>query len=240
MSSAIEKDAAALKNAGIIDGGKKPLTLTEVQFGHAPESENTANAAKDLLNGVSVSNIPAKGMEWYVMRATYGREILAYNTIRGNGGTAYIALRHTVKERNGRKHKVVEPLVQQFVFVYATRKEADTFVNDTPGLGFLTYYYDHFSIGPSGYNPPLTVPASQMENFIRVTSVDDEHIQTISPDQIRYKTGDMVRVTAGKFEGVTGKVARINRQNRVVVELKGVCLVATAYIPSYALEVVEE
>ena len=40
-------------------------------------------------------------------------------------------------------------------------------------------------------------------------------------------------------EGVTGKVARISGQQRVVVEISGLCLVATAYIPNGFLETVQ-
>jgi ribosomal protein L24 len=39
-------------------------------------------------------------------------------------------------------------------------------------------------------------------------------------------------VTQGEFEGVRGKVVRVSGQQRVAVNLQGLCLVATAYIPS--------
>lgn len=42
----------------------------------------------------------------------------------------------------------------------------------------------------------------------------------------------MVKVIDGEFKGVTGRVARIAGQQRVVVEISGLCLVATAYIPT--------
>ena len=54
----------------------------------------------------------------------------------------------------------------------------------------------------------------------------------MSSEQCHYKSGDIVKVIAGEFEGVTGKVARIAGQQRVVVEISGLCLVATAYIPT--------
>ena len=47
-----------------------------------------------------------------------------------------------------------------------------------------------------------------------------------------YKSGDIVKVIDGEFKGVTGRVARIAGQQRVVVEISGLCLVATAYIPT--------
>ena len=48
-----------------------------------------------------------------------------------------------------------------------------------------------------------------------------------------------VRVIAGDFKGVVGKVARIAGQQRIVVEISGLCLVATAYIPTDFIEIVK-
>ena len=45
-----------------------------------------------------------------------------------------------------------------------------------------------------------------------------------------------VRVTEGKFKGVTGIVARIHGQQRVAVVIEGVLAVATAYVPSAFLQ----
>lgn len=79
-----------------------------------------------------------------------------------------------------------------------------------------------------------------MMNFIRVTSVDNEYIQLVNPEQCRYKSGDLIRVMEGDFKGIVGKVARIQGQQRVVVEIKGLCLVATAYVPTGFIQKIEE
>lgn len=71
-----------------------------------------------------------------------------------------------------------------------------------------------------------------MTNFIKATSTESEHVRIVSSEQCHYKTGDIVKVIGGEFKGVTGRVARISGQQRVVVEISGLCLVATAYIPS--------
>ena len=63
-------------------------------------------------------------------------------------------------------------------------------------------------------------------------SLDSEHVRIVSSEQCHYKSGDIVKVIDGEFEGVVGKVARIAGQQRVVVEISGLCLVATAYIPT--------
>ena len=88
----------------------------------------------------------------------------------------------------------------------------------------------------NGKHPPLTIPFAAMTNFIKATSTDNEHVRIVSPEQCHYKSGDMVKVIGGEFEGVTGKVARIAGQQRMVVEVTGLCLVATAYIPSMFIE----
>lgn len=211
---------------------------TNKRIGPSPIGEQETVVVNDLLTGVSVRYTPKEGCRWYVLRATYGREIQALKAIRAKGGTAYVALYHTRDEVGGKLHKVVRPFVRQFVFLYATKTDADRFVNQEPGLSFLNYYYDHFKTISTGYNPPLTVPYAQMMSFIRITSVDDDHVELVSKEQVRIKSGDTVRITDGKFKGITGKVARIGRQNRVVVEIEGVCMIATAFIPRYALETV--
>lgn len=91
----------------------------------------------------------------------------------------------------------------------------------------------------NGKHPPLTIPFTTMINFIKATSTDSEHVRIVSSEQCHYKSGDMVKVIDGEFEGVTGKVARIAGQQRVVVEISGLCLVATAYIPNGFLETVQ-
>ena len=48
-----------------------------------------------------------------------------------------------------------------------------------------------------------------------------------------------MQVVKGDFEGVIGKVARVIGQQRVVVKLDGVCLVATAYVPSGFIEKIQ-
>ena len=88
----------------------------------------------------------------------------------------------------------------------------------------------------NGKHPPLTISFEAMMNFIKATSTESKHVRIVSPEQCHYKSGDIVKVIGGEFKGVTGKVARIAGQQRVVVEISGLCLVATAYIPTRFIE----
>ena len=75
-----------------------------------------------------------------------------------------------------------------------------------------------------------------MDNFIKLTSIKNPHIITVTSDNIQIKLGDEVVVIEGEFNGIHGRVARIAGQQRVVVELFEGCFVATAYIPKNAMK----
>ena len=105
-----------LKNTEVRDG-KADGKETNERIGSIPESDE-AFKVKDLLLGVSVEYVPKEGCEWYVLRATYGREIKALETIRSLGGVAYVPLYRTREEKEGKIKKVLKPFVQQLVFLY--------------------------------------------------------------------------------------------------------------------------
>ena len=188
----------------------------------------------------STNSIPDSQKQWFVLRATYSRQKKAYDYIVNDGKQAdveaYLPTHHVLKIINGKRKRVLVPYLPQLLFVYATAEQVKHWVEDTPDLSFLTYYYNHFKKDEQGKNPPLVVSDLAMRNFIRLTSVDNEHVKLVHPDQCDYKSGDVVRITDGEFVGVEGKVARVSGQQRVVVEVEGICLIATAYIPTAFLE----
>ncbi|MFW5550092.1 MAG: KOW motif-containing protein, partial [Prevotella sp.] len=107
----------------------------------------------------------------------------------------------------------------------------------SPANAYLSYYYDHFRTDADGKNPPLIVPDKQMDNFIHLTSIDNDHILFVDRSQCHFKSGDHVVVTDGDFRGIEGRIARVSRQQRVVVELDGIGCITTAYIPKAFLRV---
>lgn len=190
--------------------------------------------------GVSVRYARKYDKAWYVLRITYRREQKAYDHIVRFGVEAYLPMhRYTekTKEKPIRIKNVVKPLIPGIVFVYATRETVDTFIKGDNHIDCITIYYDHFKKNAQGYNDYLVVPGNQMSNFMRLASVMDKHIKLVSPAQCRYKSGDTVIIKEGKFKGITGQVARVSGQQRVIVTLDGVCSIATAYIPTAFIEV---
>ena len=154
----------------------------------------------------------------------------------------YVPMHYVLKVIAGKKKRIQQPLLPNFLFIYATREQSDSFVKKTVDapISFIKYYLDK-TLPPeaNGKNPPLIIPYNAMINFIKATSTDSEHVRIVTAEQCHYKSGDKVRVIAGDFKGVVGKVARIAGQQRIVVEISGLCLVATAYIPTDFIEIVK-
>lgn len=195
---------------------------------------------QSLSSGVSVKYAPHPDKRWYVLRVTYNRIGKAYELLLGAKIEAYFPMHYMYKTVQGKKKRVLEPLLPNIIFVYDTPECISSFVKKPLHNSFINFYLNHFKKDEYGKNPPLTVGYNEMMNFINVTSVDNEHIRIVEPEQCRYKSGDLVRVTDGDFKGVTGRVARVSGQQRVVVELEGLCLVATAYVPSGFLMKIEK
>ena len=185
----------------------------------------------DNAKGVSVRYAFDANKRWYVLRITYNRLDKAQDSIDINKAEVYLPLHYVVKVINGKKKRLKEPLLPNILFVYTTKDYIESVVKD-PANDYITYYYNHFAKDNYGNNPPLTVRYSEMMNFIRLTSIDNEHIFTVEPEHCHYKSGDIVRVTQGQFTGVVGKVVRVAGQQRVAVNVEGVCTVVTAYIPN--------
>ena len=183
-------------------------------------------------DGVSVRFAPDPNKKWYVLRASYGRAQKAAETFDSKSVEYHYPQHHVVKLVKGKKRRILEPLLPNFIFVYTTEEIMETLMKDAKINEFISYYYDHFKTDEYGKNPPLTIEYKRMMNFILVTSIDNEHTIVVGDRPCRFKSGETVRVVDGDFKGVEGRVARVASEQRVVVEIEGLCLIATAYIPT--------
>ena len=221
------------------------VTLSNVKASgegiQSPSIEFAFNAIPEVKSsdsGVSVRYVHDVGKQWYVLRASYGREDKALDYIVADGTYGYVAKRITYKILNGKRTKVLEHLIPNLLFVYTTEKKVHEYVMETAALSYLSFYYNHFC-RIEDKNPPLVIPTSEMENFIRATSNMNEHLMVVESNRCKFKGGERVRVIDGMFKGVEGKVARVQGQQRVIVTISNVGLIATAYVPSTFLQIIE-
>ena len=218
----------ALNNANIQDP-KTSIGFTPSAF---PET-------KSSRKGVSVRYAPSPDKQWYVFRILFGRAQQVADMMIESGDYAYLAMVWKDELRDGRKHRVLRPFMN-ILFAYVTEQQAEAYVKQSALSRFVTYYYNHFKTNSFGVNPPLTVSTRSIEPLIRATAIHDEHVMEVDIKKCRFVSDDLVRVTSGPFCGVEGRVARVARQNRVVVYIEGLQAgITTAYIPPYYLEKVE-
>ena len=201
---------------------------------HVGLTSNVLPEAQRSQTGVSSDYVQKANHEWFVLRVTYNRTQKAYSIISTSDVQSYMPMHYVIKKEIGKKKRMLQPLLPNLFFVYATRETVNSIIKKKgEETSVLKFYLDKTKpLEDNGKHPPLTIPFTSMTNFIKATSTDSEHVRIVSAEQCHYKSGDIVKVIDGEFKGVTGRVARIAGQQRVVVEISGLCLVATAYIPT--------
>ena len=195
--------------------------------------------AKSSKTGVSVRYVESPEKSWYVFRASYGREDKASDFLVDNGTYTYIAKKYVERYIRGKRKRYLQTLIPNLLFAYTTKEKAEEYVNNTPDLSYLTYYYNHFELDDNKKNPPLIISCYEMSRFIKATCNKNKHLLFVESSQCHYKGGDLVLVIDGPFKGVEGKVARIAGQQRVVISLSKIGLISTAYIPTAFLQIIE-
>lgn len=222
----------ALLNADTRRGGNNPSSAG-LTSSTSPEVQG--QETKNSQTGVSSNCVPKGKKQWFVLRATYGRTEKALGYFQAKNVETYLPMHYVVKIVNGNRKLIKEPLLPNIIFAYMTREKTYEFVKK-PALtaSWIKYYTDKTKpVEPeTGKNPPVIIPDNEMTNFIKLTSVNSEHIMVLPPKRCHFKKDDLVRIIDGPFTGVVGRVGRAAGQQRVFVVLEGLCNVATAYIPN--------
>ncbi len=141
-----------------------------------------------------------------------------------------------VKLVDGKSITTEQSRIPNLFFAYATEEQLKPFVFDNVNLPFLRFYYRHTRVANKVVKEPLIVPDHQMESFKIICTADSEDIIASTDEMERFKEGQKVRITDGKFKGVVGTVARYQSQQRVGIVIDGLLTVCTAYVPSAFLE----
>ena len=222
----------ALLNADTRRGGNNPSSAG-LTSSTSPEVQG--QETKNSQTGVSSNCVPKGKKQWFVLRATYGRTEKALGYFQAKNVETYLPMHYVVKIVNGNRKLIKEPLLPNIIFAYMTREKTHEFVKK-PALtaSWIKYYTDKTKPAEpeTGKNPPVIIPDNEMTNFIKLTSVNSEHIMVLPPKRCHFKKDDLVRIIEGPFTGVVGRVGRAAGQQRVFVVLEGLCNVATAYIPN--------
>lgn len=201
-----------------------------------PEAQNPTQKEESSPTGVSTKNTLLETPQWYALRTTYGREMKAYAYLTAKGVTAFCPTIQVVKEVNGTPKNITQSRLPNIFFAYGTRKEMEKYVYDNVNLPFLRFYYRHFHEGSKILKTPLIVPKQQIESLRIICESEADDILLVPEEVEKFKTGEKVRVTQGKFQGVIGRVARYQGQQRVGIVIEDAFTITTAYLPKAFLE----
>lgn len=166
--------------------------------------------------------------QWYAMRATYRRELIAKTLLDQSGIENYIPMYRRMKIHGGRKKQVMAPAVHNLIFVHSTRETIREFKKTVP---FLQYMMDK-SKGPEV--SPIVVPDKDMESFMKVVQVCQEDLEYMPVGDRSFPAGARVRINGGQLDGVEGVLVRTGKtkDKKLVVTLNGVLSVAATISPS--------
>ena len=238
MNKYSNNNNSALSNADSRRGGETP---SSARLTSCISPEVRSYAAENSQTGVSSNCVQKEEKLWFVLRATYGRTNQALDVLHSEHVETYLPMHYVIKEIKGKRRLVHEPLLPNIIFARMTREKTHEFVKEPASTAkWLKYFLDKTKPieHSTGLNPPIIISDNEMLNFIRLTSVNSEHIMVLPPERCHFKSGDIVRVIEGAFTGVIGRVARAAGQQRVVVEIEGLCNIATAYIPNDFMQVI--
>ena len=173
-------------------------------------------------------------IQWFPMRVTYGREEAVKKELDQDGVENFLPMREDwVFDEKRVPHRRLMPAIRNLIFIHSSQEkitQLKMYRREYQSLRYMTNVF-------SDTDKILTVPDREMDNFIRVASVQDDRVQFLEYNhEFLAKPGKRVRVTDGDFKGSEGIIRRIKKNQCVVVQVEGVAAVAITFVPSAWLE----
>ena len=168
--------------------------------------------------------------EWFPMRVTYGRELKMKECLDHMKVKNFLPMQYHAKETPEGCQMALVPAVSNLIFVCSTQEQLTMLKTTRKELEPLRYMMRPVE-GNSTAKEIIRVPNRQMQNFLRVATVDDDRVMFLKYKSYLKKAGQQVLITNGYFAGVKGVIKRIKNNRRVVVQIDGVAAVAIAHMP---------
>jgi transcription antitermination factor NusG len=172
--------------------------------------------------------------QWFAMRATYKREMVAKEYLEGKGIEVFVPLKTEIKVIRGIKRKVTVPAINSLIFVYAQKEALQQAKFGVEYLQYLTRKLD-------GNNIPIIVPSEQMEQFRKVVEDDTIDKKFFAPVEVNLAAGTKVKVHGGALDGYEGILMKQKgkRNKQFFLDVEGVLTVNPQLTNYDLLEVVK-
>lgn len=175
---------------------------------------------------------------WFPMRVTYHRELKIKVLLDQLNIENFLPMRYELVEtKNEGKKRLLLPAINNLIFVHTSQAILTELKMTRKEFSPMRYMMKK-SIHDDGIAEIITVPTKQMDNFMKVASVQDDRVIFLNYDEIQSISGKRCKVIDGYFAGVEGTIKRISKNKRVVVQIDGIAAVAIAFIPANCLTLV--
>lgn len=181
----------------------------------------------DHIPSSTANNQP---LRWFAMKVFFDRTTRAAEALAACVTETYIPTRTLTLRRGGKLVKVRRPAIASLLFIRATARQAEQAEEILSGHAML---YRHAPADNSSRRGvPAPVDDEEMRMFRLVVDSDAENLEFLPDMAERFRAGRRVRVIAGPFRGAEGHIVRLRGDRRLVISVRGVCAVATAYLPT--------
>ncbi|MCE2617220.1 UpxY family transcription antiterminator [Phocaeicola oris] len=158
---------------------------------------------------------------WFVLRCTYSRGMKVKDYLDSNQIENFIPMHYVVSERQEKIIRKLVPVISNLIFVHCTKGKLEELKKTSTLQSLIRYIMDKEK------HKPLIVPDKQMYDFIAVAGRTEEQILYLSPEEVKLREGDKVRINSGIWKGVEGVFLKVREGMRVVVSIEGFVAVAT-------------
>jgi len=149
---------------------------------------------------------------WYAIYTRPRFEKKVADALTGIGIENYCPLNKVVKQWSDRKKVIEEPLFTSYVFVRANIKQH---LQIRKVFGVINFVY--------WLNKPAVIPDSEIDTVKQFL----KECSNIKLEKANFKPNDPIRITAGSFMDLEGKVTQVNKKSvKVLLPTLGCMLVA--------------
>ena len=167
---------------------------------------------------------------WYAFKVFYNKVFEIDRDFQELGVDTFFPKVREYKMLYDRQKEILKPAISSLIFVRCSEEKVWDIQNAFYGRVML---YTHKINGNRIASP---VDEEEMRVFMLVTSVEDERLEYLDVESVKYQEGQRVRVLDGPYKDCVGYIKRVKGNRRLLVAVEGLALVATSYIPSVFLE----
>lgn len=188
------------------------------------------------MRNIADGFVPADtATNWYALKVFYNKVFELESVLSEQTIESYIPCEEIDVVKAGKKQLIRKPLISSLMFFKTTQEGASAVQRQ-----FMEKAMVYTKFLENGQRTPMSIPDKEMNIFMIVTSSGEKGIDVLGYDDIKYREGEHVRVIDGPFSGCEGYIKRIKGNHRFIVTVRGVCAVATSYIPRCFLEKITE